>query len=90
MTLMGQIVFHNTHSDATPTSQKLRAVFRHLERNGFSLRDFLVEAFKSDDELVKDRVGKFYRWEGPSALVKIWSERLSKDRLKQFHNAIID
>ncbi|KAG0195873.1 hypothetical protein BGX31_005733, partial [Mortierella sp. GBA43] len=77
-------------SSTTTTSQNLPAVSRQLERHGFSLRDFLVEAFKSEDEVVKDRVGKFYRWEGPSAVVKIWSERLSKHQLAPFHDVIID
>lgn len=90
MTLMTPIVFQNVHSSTTPASQNLRAVFRHLDQHGLSLRDFLVGAFGSEDEMVRERVGRFYRWGGPSTLVKIWGERLSGDRLATFHNAILD
>ncbi|KAI8354354.1 hypothetical protein B0O80DRAFT_498362 [Mortierella sp. GBAus27b] len=90
MTFTQPIAFLNVYSDTPPTTQRLRAVFRRLDENGFSLRDFLEEAFKSDDEMVKDKVGRFYRFGGPSALAKIWSERLSTDRLAAFHDVILD
>jgi hypothetical protein len=90
MTFTQPIVFLNVYSDISPTSQRLRAVFRCLDENGFSLRDFLEEASNSDDEMVKNRVGRFYRYEGPSALIRIWNERLSMDQLTTFHDAILD
>jgi len=85
-----QFTFHNLHSNSTPKTQNLLAVFRCLDERGLTLRDFLVETFKSDDEVVKRHVGMFYGKWGPTTIVKIWSQRLSTRDRTRFNHAALD
>jgi hypothetical protein len=85
-----QFTFHNVHSNSTPTTQNLLAVFRCLDERGLTLRDFLVETFKSDDEVVKRHVGMFYGKWGPTTIVKVWSQRLSTRDSTRFNHAALD
>ncbi|KAI8350269.1 hypothetical protein B0O80DRAFT_134146 [Mortierella sp. GBAus27b] len=52
--------------------------------------DFLVETFKSKDEIVKRHAAMFYGKQGPSVIVNVWHEHLPKSNLSKFTNAAVD
>jgi hypothetical protein len=55
---------------------RLQNIFQALLDNGFSLRGFLLAAFDSSHEMIKNRVSQFYAEAGPAAIVQTWGRKL--------------
>ncbi|KAI9241002.1 MAG: hypothetical protein BYD32DRAFT_105080 [Podila humilis] len=66
---------------------KIQQVLNVLSRERLSLPEFLVEVFMSKNVAVKKWLSQFYRYKGPSRIIKIWS---MKSRRKKWEKAFVD
>ncbi|KAF9983205.1 hypothetical protein BGZ65_002057 [Modicella reniformis] len=63
-------------SDAAPVDIEILRIIQFIQTSGFTLRTFLVAAINSEDVYVRRYVKNFYSWDGPSAIVQLWGEKL--------------
>ena len=52
-------------------------VFQALEVVGFAFGEFIKECITSSDEVIQDRLRKFYGHGGPATVLKLWMDRFS-------------
>jgi hypothetical protein len=59
-------------------ASRLLAVFATLAEQNLSLSDFLCNAFNSDQEFIKSKVGQFYSSGGSGIILRLWGQQLEE------------
>ncbi|KAF9177180.1 hypothetical protein BGZ51_009033, partial [Haplosporangium sp. Z 767] len=63
-------------------NERLEEILNTITQNGYSLKTFLLECFKSDERFVRLKVSYFYASDGPEALLDYWWDNVKPERVK--------
>ncbi|KAF8926890.1 hypothetical protein BGZ58_010829 [Dissophora ornata] len=69
---------HHPTPNADPV-QGLLNVFDAIDKNSFTLRTFLENAFNCQDPRITKSVNLFYGKHGPASITKLWISKRPKD-----------
>ncbi|KAI7826126.1 hypothetical protein BC939DRAFT_447007 [Gamsiella multidivaricata] len=77
--------------DYAPENVRLANVFKAIQENHFTLRSFLLKAFRSGDSKVRFFVGMFIAQDGPAVLINEWAGKVENTKNDEtFTEAVTD